>query len=113
MRAKTGLSIVTDIHEASQAAPAGEVVDCLQIPAFLCRQTDLLVACAQTGKPVNVKKGQFLSPEEMTNVVDKLRACDNDQILLTERGTFFGYNRSGQRHDRPGTHEGPGLPGGL
>ncbi len=93
VRSKTGLPIVTDIHETSQAAPAGEVVDCLQIPAFLCRQTDLLVACAQTGKPVNVKKGQFLSPEEMTNVVEKLRACDNDQILLTERGTFFGYNR--------------------
>src|SRR4030066_210846 len=71
---------------------AGKVVDCLQVPAFLCRQTDLLCACAQTGKPVNVKKGQFLSPDEMKNVVEKIRACNNDEIMLTERGTFFGYN---------------------
>jgi 2-dehydro-3-deoxyphosphooctonate aldolase (KDO 8-P synthase) len=93
VRSATGLAVVTDIHETAQAAPAGEVVDGLQIPAFLCRQTDLLVACARTGKPVNVKKGQFLSPEEMRNVVNKLRASGNDRILLTERGTFFGYNR--------------------
>jgi len=93
VRSATGLAVVTDIHETAQAAPAGEVVDGLQIPAFLCRQTDLLVACARTGKPINVKKGQFLSPEEMRNVVDKLRASGNDRILLTERGTFFGYNR--------------------
>jgi len=93
VRDRTGLPIMTDVHETTQAAPVGNVVDCLQVPAFLCRQTDLLVACAQTGKPVNVKKGQFLSPLEMTNVVDKLRAGGNDQILLTDRGTFFGYNR--------------------
>lgn len=93
VREKTGLAIMTDVHESSQAASVGEVVDCLQIPAFLCRQTDLLVACANTGKPVNVKKGQFLSPQEMTNVVDKLKAGGNDQIMLTDRGTFFGYNR--------------------
>ena len=93
VRQKTGLSIMTDIHEADQAADAGKVVDCLQIPAFLCRQTDLLVACAETGKPVNVKKGQFLSPAEMKNVVEKIRSCKNDKIMLTERGTFFGYNR--------------------
>lgn len=93
VRAKTGLSIMTDIHETHQAADAGKVVDCLQIPAFLCRQTDLLVACAKTGKPVNVKKGQFLSPAEMKNVVEKIRSCKNDKIMLTERGTFFGYNR--------------------
>jgi 2-dehydro-3-deoxyphosphooctonate aldolase (KDO 8-P synthase) len=93
VRQKTGLSIMTDIHEAGQAADAGKVVDCLQIPAFLCRQTDLLVACAKTGKPMNVKKGQFLSPAEMKNVVDKVRSCKNDKIMLTERGTFFGYNR--------------------
>jgi len=68
-------------------------VDCLQVPAFLCRQTDLLCACADTGKPVSVKKGQFVSPEEMGNVVEKIRACGNDKVLLTERGTFFGYNR--------------------
>jgi 2-dehydro-3-deoxyphosphooctonate aldolase (KDO 8-P synthase) len=84
---------MTDVHEPAQAAVAGEVVDCLQVPAFLCRQTDLLCACAQTGKPVNVKKGQFLSPDEMKNVVDKIRACNNKKIMLTERGTFFGYNR--------------------
>ena len=90
---KTNLPVMTDVHEPAQAALAGEVVDCLQIPAFLCRQTDLLCACARTGKPVNVKKGQFLSPGEMKNVVEKIRACKNTKILLTERGTFFGYNR--------------------
>jgi len=93
VRRETGLPIMTDVHEPAQAAVAGEVVDCLQVPAFLCRQTDLLCACAQTGKPVNVKKGQFLSPCEMKNMVEKIRACDNDKITLTERGTFFGYNR--------------------
>lgn len=93
VREHTGLAVITDIHEAAQATPAGAVVDALQIPAFLCRQTDLLVACAQTGKPVNIKKGQFLSPEEMTNVVDKCRTSGNKQIFLTERGTFFGYHR--------------------
>jgi len=93
VREKTSLPIMTDVHEPAQAAPVGEVVDCLQIPAFLCRQTDLLIACAKTNKPVSVKKGQFLSPAEMKNVVDKLRASGNDRIMLTERGTFFGYNR--------------------
>ncbi|MCP4455278.1 MAG: 3-deoxy-8-phosphooctulonate synthase [Planctomycetes bacterium] len=93
VRDKTGLAVMTDVHETAQAEPVGQVVDCLQIPAFLCRQTDLLVACAGTGKPVSVKKGQFLSPQEMTNVVEKLKASGNHQIMLTERGTFFGYNR--------------------
>jgi 2-dehydro-3-deoxyphosphooctonate aldolase (KDO 8-P synthase) len=93
VREKTNLPIMTDVHEPSQAAVAGKVVDCLQIPAFLCRQTDLLCACAQTGKPINIKKGQFLSPGEMKNAVEKIRTCGNEQILLTERGTFFGYNR--------------------
>jgi 2-dehydro-3-deoxyphosphooctonate aldolase (KDO 8-P synthase) len=93
VRTKTGLPVLTDVHEASQAKAIGLVVDCLQIPAFLCRQTDLLIAAAETGKPVNVKKGQFMSPEEMTNVVDKLKSAGNDKIMLTERGTFFGYNR--------------------
>ncbi len=93
VRAETGLAVMTDVHEPSQAAPVAQVVDCLQVPAFLCRQTDLLVACAGTSKPVNIKKGQFLSPEEMTNVVQKVRASGNDRIMLTERGTFFGYNR--------------------
>lgn len=93
VRSDTGLPVMTDVHESNQAGDVGAVVDCLQVPAFLCRQTDLLVTCAETGKPVNVKKGQFLSPEEMTNVVQKIRDCKNDRILLTERGTFFGYNR--------------------
>ena len=93
VRAETGLPVMTDVHEAQQAPDVGAVVDCLQIPAFLCRQTDLLWACAETGKPVNVKKGQFLSPEEMGNVVEKIRSCANEKIMLTERGTFFGYNR--------------------
>ncbi len=93
VRQKTGLPVMTDVHEPGQALPASDVVDCLQVPAFLCRQTDLLCACARTGKPINVKKGQFLSPTEMENVVAKIRACDNEKIILTERGTFFGYNR--------------------
>jgi len=93
VRKKTGLAVTTDIHDPAQANPAADVVDCLQIPAFLCRQTDLLTACAQTGKPVSIKKGQFISPDEMKNVVDKVRTCDNDRIILIERGTFFGYNR--------------------
>ncbi len=93
IRTETGLALVTDVHEPDQAGPVGEVVDCVQIPAFLCRQTDLLVACARTGKTVNVKKGQFVSPAEMKNAVQKIRDSGNDRILLTERGTFFGYNR--------------------
>jgi 2-dehydro-3-deoxyphosphooctonate aldolase (KDO 8-P synthase) len=93
VREKTGLAVVTDVHEAGQAEAVGEVADCLQVPAFLCRQTDLLCACAKTGKPVNVKKGQFVSPAEMKNVVEKITACGNEKIMLTERGTFFGYNR--------------------
>lgn len=90
---KLGIPITTDIHHPSQASKAAEVVDVLQIPAFLCRQTDLLVAAAQTGAVVNVKKGQFLSPEEMNHVVIKLRESNCDDIILTERGTFFGYNQ--------------------
>jgi 2-dehydro-3-deoxyphosphooctonate aldolase (KDO 8-P synthase) len=93
VRATSGLPVMTDVHEPAQAAEAAATVDCLQVPAFLCRQTDLLCACAGTGKPVSVKKGQFVSPEEMGNVVEKIRACGNDKVILTERGTFFGYNR--------------------
>ena len=93
VRDETSLPVMTDVHLPEQAQPVAEVVDCVQIPAFLCRQTDLLAACAKTKKPVSVKKGQFVSPEEMTNVVGKLRACGNEKIMLTERGTFFGYNR--------------------
>ncbi len=87
-----GCPVLTDVHLPDQCAVAAEVCDVLQIPAFLCRQTDLLVAAAATGKPVNVKKGQFLSPWEMPNVADKVAAAGNDNILLTERGTSFGYN---------------------
>ena len=90
---ETAMPVVTDIHEPAQAARVARVADCLQVPAFLCRQTDLLVAAARAGKPVSVKKGQFVSPEEMKNVVDKIRDSGNDKIMLTERGTFFGYNR--------------------
>ena len=93
VKQKTSLAILTDIHEIQQVSAAAQVVDCLQIPAFLCRQTDLLIACGKTGKPVNVKKGQFMSPEEMKNAVEKIRSTGNEKILLTERGTFFGYNR--------------------
>ena len=93
VRQKTGLPVMTDVHEPAQAPLAADVVDCLQVPAFLCRQTDLLCACAKTGKPVNIKKGQFLSPDEMKNAIEKVRSCNNEKIILTERGTFFGYNR--------------------
>ncbi|WP_022846457.1 3-deoxy-8-phosphooctulonate synthase [Desulfurobacterium sp. TC5-1] len=86
------LPVLTDIHESYQAEPVGSVVDYIQIPAFLCRQTDLLVAAAKTGKPVNVKKGQFMAPWDMGNVVEKLRESGAKEIFLTERGTTFGYN---------------------
>jgi 2-dehydro-3-deoxyphosphooctonate aldolase (KDO 8-P synthase) len=86
-----GLPLLTDIHTPEQAAIAAEVVDVLQIPAFLCRQTDLLVAAAKTGKTVNVKKGQFLAPQDMTNIVTKLESSGCNNILLTERGSSFGY----------------------
>ncbi len=84
--------LVTDIHDAAEAAMAAEYVDVLQIPAFLCRQTDILVAAAKTGKVVNVKKGQFLSPESMIFAVDKIRQSGNENIMLTDRGTMFGYH---------------------
>jgi 2-dehydro-3-deoxyphosphooctonate aldolase (KDO 8-P synthase) len=84
--------VLSDIHQVSEVDPAAEVLDVLQIPAFLCRQTDLLLAAAATGKPVNVKKGQFVAPRDMKNVVDKLLSKGNDSILLTERGTSFGYH---------------------
>jgi 2-dehydro-3-deoxyphosphooctonate aldolase (KDO 8-P synthase) len=91
IRSSHGFPLLTDIHTEEQAAEAAKVVDILQIPAFLCRQTDLLVAAARTGKVVNVKKGQFLSPQEMRYVVDKLEGSDAAEIWLTERGTTFGY----------------------
>lgn len=92
IKVKLGLPLLTDVHEKEQCGPAAEIVDILQIPAFLCRQTDLLVAAAQTGAVVNVKKGQFLAPWDMKNVVSKLVQSGNSRVLLTERGTSFGYN---------------------
>ena len=105
VRETTGLPIVTDVHLPEQCATVAEVADVLQIPAFLCRQTDLLLAAAETGKVVNVKKGQFLAPWDMGNVVDKIRSVDGAQALVTERGTSFGYGRlvvdmTGFRHLR-------------
>lgn len=92
VREQYALPVITDIHLPEQAAPVAEAVNMLQIPAFLCRQTDLLLAAAATGKPVNIKKGQFLSPWEMHHVLDKARSTGNDRICLCERGTSFGYN---------------------
>ncbi len=92
VKAKYGLRLLTDIHESWQAAPAGEVVDVLQIPAFLCRQTDLLVAAARTGKVVNIKKAQFLSGSDMRYPVEKARDAGAGEVWLTERGNMFGYN---------------------
>jgi 2-dehydro-3-deoxyphosphooctonate aldolase (KDO 8-P synthase) len=92
VKERFGLPVVTDVHEIDQCAPVGEVVDILQIPAFLCRQTDLLVAAAKTGRVVNVKKGQFLAPWDMANVAEKVRAAGNPNVMLTERGASFGYN---------------------
>lgn len=87
-----GVPVLSDVHAVEEVKPAAEVLDVLQIPAFLCRQTDLVVAAARTGKPVNVKKGQFLAPWDTQNIVEKVRSVGNDQVLLTERGASFGYN---------------------
>lgn len=92
VKAKLGVPVLTDIHEPWQAKTAATVVDVLQIPAFLCRQTDLLVAAAETGLAVNIKKGQFLSPWEMERVIEKVTSTGNRRVILTERGTCFGYN---------------------
>ncbi len=92
VREKVGVPILTDIHTEEQATKVGEIVDILQIPAFLCRQTDIVVAAAKTGKIVNLKKGQFLSPTEMGQIVSKVSGIGNNKIVLTERGTSFGYN---------------------
>jgi len=89
---ETGLAVLSDVHDVSDVAPAAQVLDVLQVPAFLCRQTDLIVACARSGRPVNVKKGQFVAPRDMINVVEKVRASGTEDLLLTERGTSFGYN---------------------
>jgi 2-dehydro-3-deoxyphosphooctonate aldolase (KDO 8-P synthase) len=92
VKAKIGVPVLTDVHEIDQVAPAREVADILQIPAFLCRQTDFVLAVAKSGRVVNVKKGQFLAPWDMRHVVDKIVSTGNEQILLTERGACFGYN---------------------
>ena len=92
VRAATGLPLLTDVHEPAQAAAAAEVVDVLQVPAFLCRQTDLIAACAATGRAVNLKKGQFMAPHDMGNAVAKARAAGGTRVTLTERGSSFGYN---------------------
>jgi 2-dehydro-3-deoxyphosphooctonate aldolase (KDO 8-P synthase) len=89
---ETGLAVLSDVHDVSEVAPAAAVLDVLQVPAFLCRQTDLIVACARSGRPVNVKKGQFVAPRDMINVVEKVRWAGSEDLLLTERGTSFGYN---------------------
>jgi len=92
VKARFGCPVITDVHESGQCAPVAEVVDVLQIPAFLCRQPDLLLAAAATGRAVNVKKGQFLAPWDMANVAKKIMSTGNDKVLLTERGASFGYN---------------------
>ncbi len=92
IKKKLGVPVLTDIHDISQVAPAAKVIDVLQIPAFLCRQTDLLVAAAKSGRAVNVKKGQFLAPEDVNNIGDKLRAARVKEYFITERGTTFGYH---------------------
>jgi 2-dehydro-3-deoxyphosphooctonate aldolase (KDO 8-P synthase) len=92
IREQAGLPVITDVHDAGQCARVAEVVDVLQIPAFLCRQTDLLVAAAKTGRAINVKKGQFLAPWDMANVVEKIRKAGNDRVMVCERGASFGYN---------------------
>jgi 2-dehydro-3-deoxyphosphooctonate aldolase (KDO 8-P synthase) len=92
VRDTVGVPVLSDVHQVSEVEPAAAVLDVLQIPAFLCRQTDLVLAAAATGKPVNVKKGQFLAPADMRNVVDKVESTGNRQLLLTERGATFGYN---------------------
>lgn len=91
VRDRLGCPVLTDVHDIEQTRRAGEVVDVLQIPAFLCRQTDLLIAAGETGKAVNIKKGQFLAPWDMQNVADKVASTGNERILLTDRGTSFGY----------------------
>jgi 2-dehydro-3-deoxyphosphooctonate aldolase (KDO 8-P synthase) len=93
VRRELDVPVLTDVHETAQVAAAAEVVDMLQVPAFLARQTDLLVACGKSGRAVNIKKGQFMSPQEMHTALEKVRSTGNERVLLTERGTFFGYNR--------------------
>jgi 2-dehydro-3-deoxyphosphooctonate aldolase (KDO 8-P synthase) len=92
VKSELGLMILSDVHEISQVAPSAQVIDIIQIPAFLCRQTDFLLAAARSSKPINIKKGQFLAPWDMANTVEKIRSTGNQKIMLTERGATFGYN---------------------
>jgi len=92
VKAETGLPVLSDIHSAEEAGAAAEVLDVLQIPAFLCRQTDIIIAAAATGKPVNIKKGQFMAPSDMKNSINKVLSTGNSDVMITERGTLFGYN---------------------
>ena len=110
VKKELGVPVLTDVHEPEQAAVAAKVVDVLQVPAFLARQTDLLLACARTGRAVNVKKGQFMSPQEMGLAVEKVRSCDNPNVMLTERGTFFGYNRLVNDFTALAVMKGHGVP---
>jgi len=93
VRERTGAAVLSDVHEVGQVAPAAEVLDCIQIPAFLCRQSDLLTEAGKSNCPVNIKKGQFMAPWDMRGAVEKVRRAGGEQVLLTERGTSFGYNR--------------------
>jgi 2-dehydro-3-deoxyphosphooctonate aldolase (KDO 8-P synthase) len=93
VRADVGVPVLSDVHEPAQAEAAGKVLDAVQVPAFLCRQTDLLLACSRTGKCVNIKKGQFIAPEKMQLAAEKVRETGNPNVLVTDRGTFFGYER--------------------
>ena len=110
IKKELGVPVLTDVHEPEQATIAAKVVDVLQVPAFLARQTDLLLACGRTGRAVNVKKGQFMSPQEMGLAVEKVRSCGNDNVMLTERGTFFGYNRLVNDFTALPTMKGFGVP---
>jgi 2-dehydro-3-deoxyphosphooctonate aldolase (KDO 8-P synthase) len=92
VKTETGLPVISDIHSAEEAVTASEVLDVIQIPAFLCRQTDIIIAAAKTGKPVNIKKGQFMAPSDMKNSIDKVLSTGNRNVMITERGTLFGYN---------------------
>ncbi len=92
IKSDLGVSVISDIHEVGQITPASQVLDILQIPAFLCRQTDFLLAAARSGKPLNIKKGQFLAPWDVSNIIEKIKSIGRQQVLLTERGSMFGYN---------------------
>jgi len=92
VRTKFNIPVISDVHSVGEVEPASQVLDALQIPAFLCRQTDLILSASRTGKPVNVKKGQFLSPGDVKNIIDKFTSTGNQNLFITERGTFFGYN---------------------